>query len=109
MVISPTLISTPYPTSIKNSATTTIKAPINDKACTPDENNLPVKQGCKNCIVSDWTECNGTNRTRTIKESINGNACTPDENNLPASQTCNNYIVSDWTECNGTNRTQTRT
>ena len=85
---------------------------FNSKACTPDENNLPVIQTCNNCIVSDWTdwtECNGTNRTRTIKESINGNACTPDENNLPVSQTCNNCIVSDWTECNGTNRTRTRT
>jgi hypothetical protein len=62
-------------------------------------------QACKNCIVTDWTECNGTYRTRTRNGS---KACTPDENNLPLLQTCNNCTITEWTACDGTNRTRTR-
>jgi hypothetical protein len=60
------------------------------KACTTDENNLPLTQTCNNCIISDWTPCDSTNstQTRTRTQALNSTACTPDENNLPLTQTC---------------------
>ena len=70
------------------------------------------KEEYNNCIISDWTPCNSTNRTRTRTrtQAIKiGTACTPDENNLPLTQTCNNCIISDWTPCDDTKLTQTRT
>jgi hypothetical protein len=81
------------------------------KACTPDENNLPLTQTCNNCIISEWSSCDNTNRTRTRTrtQALNSKACTPDENNLPLTQTCNNCIISEWSSCDNTNHTRTRT
>ena len=71
-----------------------------------------TKEEYNNCIISDWTPCNDTNRTRTRTRTQStkiGTACTPDENNLPLTQTCNNCIISEWSSCDNTNRTRTRT
>ena len=81
------------------------------KACTTDENNLPLTQTCNNCIISEWSSCDNTNRTRTRTrtQALNSKACTTDENNLPLTQTCNNCIISEWSSCDNTNHTRTRT
>jgi hypothetical protein len=84
--------------------------PINGGLACPDP--LSLVQTCNNCIISDWSPCNGTNRTRTrtrTQSKNGGMACTPNENALPEIQSCNHCEISDWSPCNGTNRTRTRT
>ena len=60
-------------------------------ACTLEENALPLSETCNNCIISDWTQCNGNNciQTRTRTQSINGTPCTLEENALLLTQISN--------------------
>jgi hypothetical protein len=62
----------------------------------------------KNCIVGDWSTCNGTSQTRTVTQATyGGTACTTEQK--ATTRPCNNCIVSPWGACNGTSQTRTVT
>jgi hypothetical protein len=96
-------------TSCENGQITKIiTGSTNNRACpplTPAQNaQLRTSEYCRNCRVSDWSECNPITKIRyrnIIQANENGSDCTQSENALPLTEPCiNDLYVTVYSEPN---------